>query len=56
MLAAEKGPIEKNTDGGYEEFEIRLRFFVQSDDRDVIEAERERLFCALPDAALDLTA
>ena len=40
---------------GWPEFEITLRFYVSSDDPEVIERERRRIFDAVPDAVLEIS-
>lgn len=54
LLGMTKGDVESCEEpGGWPEFEITLRFYVSSDNPAVIEAERERVWLALPDVLME---
>lgn len=55
LLAADLGDLRPcDIPGGWQEFEVTLSFYVTSDDPEVIERERQRIWDALPDAAIEV--
>lgn len=55
LLAAGRGDITREVDGGCPEFSITLEFLVDSEDDAVIERERQRVWDAIPDWIIAVT-
>lgn len=56
LLFAKKGDIHPcDEPNGWPEFSITLEFYVSSDDPEVIERERQRIWDLLPDLVLEAT-
>lgn len=54
FLGTELGPVTPcDEPDGWPEFEITVRFYVSSDDPDVIERERQKVWHTLPDRLME---
>jgi hypothetical protein len=54
LLSGQLGDVEAcDEPDGWPEFTVTLRFYVSSDDPDVIERLRQRTFHVVPDVVLD---